>query len=281
MGFVVTEEMAREFGKALAAAYKRAGTNLQEDRLKVMQEFIDRHNLAPASAVEEVELTHSEWLRLWTTVGRADEGKLAQAGKSYLASLGLRIVRDAKPAASFIRRAQPLNLPDDDGFCSVGGLAVDLGLYKSSDAKPVPADDAAKRDAKDATIAELMKRVDALELGYRDAKATNAEIQDDVDRLDAATGELLEWCKRLSREKAPAESRNPEPKTVAAAADDSLGLTDEEIDAGVRDSCYTKVGFPPMADGESVDAWAKRMTEMQRDAFRAAVVKHRKERGGC
>jgi hypothetical protein len=97
MGFVVTEEMAREFGKALVAAYKRAGTNLQEDRLKVMQEFIDRHNLAPASAVEEVELTHSEWLRLWTTVGRADEGKLAQAGKSYLASLGLRIVRDAKP----------------------------------------------------------------------------------------------------------------------------------------------------------------------------------------
>ena len=67
----------------------------------------------------------------------------------------------------------------------------------------------------------------------------------------------------------------------AAEADDSLGLTDEEIDAGVRDSCYTKVGFPPMADGESVDAWAKRMTEMQRDAFRAAVMKHRKERGGC
>ena len=54
-----------------------------------------------------------------------------------------------------------------------------------------------------------------------------------------------------------------------------------EIDAGVRDSCYTRVGFPPMADGESVDAWAKRMTEMQRDAFRAAVAKHRKERGGC
>ena len=67
----------------------------------------------------------------------------------------------------------------------------------------------------------------------------------------------------------------------AAEADDSLGLTDEEIDAGVRDSCYTKVGFPPMADGESVDAWAKRMIGMQRDAFRAAVVKHRKERGGC
>jgi len=340
MGFVVTEEMAREFGKAMIAAYKRQGTNLQEDRQMVMQEFIDRHNLAPASAVEEVELTHSEWLRLWTTVGRADEGKLAQAGKSYLASLGLRIVRDAKPAASFIRRAQPLNLPDDDGFCSVGGLAVDLGLYKSSDAKPVPAfdflahlrrqrewsertfgpakrtsgvvehirkelreieaapddleewidvvilaldgawrhggspeqiidklaekqaknesrtwpdwrtmpegkaiehdrsgeskpvpaDNAAKRDAKDATIAELTKRIDALELGYRDAKATNAEIQDDVDRLDAATGELLEWCKRLSREKAPAESRNPEPKAVAA----ERTFTEAEVRAAMR-----------------------------------------------
>lgn len=67
----------------------------------------------------------------------------------------------------------------------------------------------------------------------------------------------------------------------AVEADDSLGLTDEEIDAGVRDSCYTRVGFPPMADGESVDAWAKRMAGMQRDAFREAVVKHRKERGGC
>lgn len=67
----------------------------------------------------------------------------------------------------------------------------------------------------------------------------------------------------------------------AAEADDSLGLTDEEIDAGVRDSCYAKVGFPLMADYGSVDEWAKRMTEMQRDAFRAAVAKHQKERGGC
>jgi len=230
---------------------------------------------------EDVELTDQQCADLWNAFYGADSFQESHVLREWLAENGLRIVRDAKPAASFIRRAQPLNLPDDDGFCSVGGLAVDLGLYKSSDAKPVPADDAAKRDAKDATIAELMKRVDALELGYRDAKATNAEIQDDVDRLDAATGELLEWCKRLSREKAPAESRNPEPKTVAAAADDSLGLTDEEINAGVRDSCYTKVGFPPMADGESVDAWAKRMIGMQRDAFRAAVVKHRKERGGC
>jgi len=165
---------------------------------------------------EDVELTDQQCADLWEAFYGADSFQESHVLREWLAENGLRIVRDAKPAASFIRRAQPLNLPDDDGFCSVGGLAVDLGLYKSSDAKPVPADDAAKRDAKDATIAELMKRVDALELGYRDAKATNAEIQDDVDRLDAATGELLEWCKRLSREKAPAESRNPEPETVAA-----------------------------------------------------------------
>jgi len=49
----------------------------------------------------------------------------------------------------------------------------------------------------------------------------------------------------------------------AAEADDSLGLTDEEIDAGLKASHYQD--------------WPKR----QRDAFRAAVMKHRKERGGC
>ena len=179
---------------------------------------------------EDVELTDQQCADLWEAFYGADSFQESHVLRKWLAENGLCIVRDAKPAASFGRRTPPLNLPDDDGFCSVGGLAVDLGLYESSDAKPVPAGDAAKRDAKDATIAELMKRVDALELGYRDAKATNAEIQDDVDRLDAATGELLEWCKRLSREKAPAESRSPEPKTVAA----ERTFTEAEVRAAMR-----------------------------------------------
>lgn len=216
MGFVVTEEMAREFRHALGEARDREGTSIVDDHRETIQEFVDRHNLAPTSAVEEVELTPEQGRNLYEACYWIDGDKKAFTIQNWLAENGLRVVRDAKPAASFGRRTPPLNLPDDDGFCSVGGLAVDLGLYESSDAKPTPEDDAAKRDAKDATIAGLMKRVDALELGYRDAKATNAEIQDDVDRLDAATGELLEWCKRLSRGKAPAESRNPEPKTVAA-----------------------------------------------------------------
>ena len=56
---------------------------------------------------------------------------------------------------------------------------------------------------------DVMKRIEALELGYRDAKATNAEIQEDVDRIDGAVAELLEWCKRLSRE------QTAEPATKA------------------------------------------------------------------
>ena len=226
MGFVVTEEMVAE-------QFQNRGRIIYGDtksRLELLQYFVDRHNLAPASAVEEVELTPEQGRNLYEACYWIDGDKKAFTIQNWLAENGLRIVRDAKPVMPFSRKTPPLNLPDDDGFCSVGGLAVDLGLYKSSDAKPVPADDAAKRDAKDATIAELMKRVDALELGYRDAKATNAEIQDDVDRLDAATGELLEWCKRLSREKAPAESRNPEPKAVAA----ERTFTEAEVRAAMR-----------------------------------------------
>ena len=213
MGFVVTEEMAREFRHALGEARDREGTSIVDDHRETIQEFVDRHNLAPASAVEEVELTPEQGRNLYEACYWIDGDKKAFTIQNWLAENGLRVVRDAKPAASFGRRTPPLNLPDDDGFCSVGGLAVDLGLYESSDAKPTPADDAAKRDAKDATIAELTKRIDALELGYRDAKATNAEIQDDVDRIDAATAELLEWCKRLSRDRASdaaLEARKPE-----------------------------------------------------------------------
>ena len=36
-----------------------------------------------------------------------------------------------------------------------------------------------------------------------------------------------------------------------------------------------------MADGESVDAWAKRMTEMQRDAFPGGGCEASKGAGGC
>ena len=82
-------------------------------------------------------MTNEQAKAMRQVIGNARVEEESQAVARYLRFMGFRIVRDAKPAASFIRRAQPLNLPDDDGFCSVGGLAVDLGLYKSSDAKPV------------------------------------------------------------------------------------------------------------------------------------------------
>ena len=85
---------------------------------------------------------------------------------------------------------------------------------------------------------DVMKRIEALELGYRDAKATNAEIQDDVDRIDGAVAELLEWCKRLSREQtaeteAKPKTKNSVPASILSADDGYCSVGGLACDLGL------------------------------------------------
>ena len=83
--------------------------------------------------------------------------------------------------------------------------------------------------------------------------------------LDAATGELLEWCKRLSREKVSAESRNPEPETVAA----ERTFTEAEVRAAMR-LLKSDVAIRHIFDKLRHRPGGQQVTEAQRNLLDAA-----------
>ena len=109
---------------------------------------------------------------------------------------------------------------------------------------------------------DVMKRIEALELGYRDAKATNAEIQDDVDRIDGAVAELLEWCKRLSREQTaePATKAETQPPDTASE-DEIMGREFDLLRPGdvIENALGERFAVMEIANGSSVRKGTIRM----------------------
>ena len=192
---IVTEEMARDFHATECRMSERSGTRAADDLCDALSEWLAKHFPA-GEAVEQVD---DEWfvyvMNKYHAMDDCPLDWVADMRKAFN-EFGLKLVR-VKPEAAKVETAEV--------------------------------------DPRDAKIAELAKRVDALELGYRDAKATNAEIQDDVDRLDAATAELLEWCKRLSRDRASdsaLEARKPETTEKSAGRVFSEAEVREAIKAG-------------------------------------------------
>ena len=119
---------------------------------------------------------------------------------------------------------------------------------------------------------DVMKRIEALELGYRDAKATNAEIQDDVDRIDGAVAELLEWCKRLSRE------QTAEPATKAETQPTIVGPKREAVELTAQQGFDCWHMLSNCASGEepgAIQAWlAKNSLRLVRDTPSEAETRH-------
>lgn len=276
---IVTEEMAADFDAILDRMTARRDTRYIEDDCDALSEWLAKH--FPEGEAEAVELTHSEWLRLWTTLGLAGEGMLAPVANDYLASLGLKLVR-VKPEAAKVeppllkpgdpcprfKDHLPIVRSDRDGWLYCPECHADYVATWHRDEAEDKADVKAKKEATplrltprqvenlrsvvhenpgeviseeqpeataDDRLADIERRLAALELGYRDAKSTNMEIQDDVDRLDAATAELLEWCKRLSRDKtsdAALEARKPEAAEKSAGRVFSEAEVREVLNAG-------------------------------------------------
>jgi len=144
MSFKVTAKMVNEFWNDLVNAKNREGTNIFHDYQETIQKFVDQHKLAPASAVEDVELTDVQALDLFAYISAAKGGCEGKAAAETLRSLGFRIVRDANAVA---------------------------------------ADDAAKREAMDAVIEKLTSRINALEINQGDTKKMNAELMKRVDKV--------------------------------------------------------------------------------------------------
>jgi len=197
MSFNVTTKMANEFWGDLAIAKSREGSNLLRDYQETIQKFIDQHKLAPASAVEEVELTDREWLGLWVTIGQANDNKPAQAGKNYFASRGIRIVRDVNTVA---------------------------------------ADDAAKHDEMDVVIEKLTSRINALEINQGDAKKMNAELMKRVDKVGtdcqavkAVVTRAENRAIQIKNRVEALEASNSEPETKAA----ERTFTEAEVRAAI------------------------------------------------
>ena len=246
----VTEEMARDFELIQQRIINEwsegvdTGNTVYRDALS---EWLAKH--FPAGESEAVELTAEQGHDLWEAIYESERDEESRMIHDYLASLGLKLVR-VKPEAA--KAEPPLLKPGDpcprfkehppvkqsrrDGWLYCPQCHAEYAATwhrEEAEGKPEAAkvetatymqnlasklnEAEQKREAD--RFADIERRIDALELGYRDAKSTNAEIQDDVDRLDAATAELLEWCKRLSRDRASdtaLEARKPETPEKSA-----------------------------------------------------------------